>query len=60
MIEGSVAWDRFQKAMASALRVPHGIIQRRIEEHREKVAQNPRRRGPKRKAKPSASPDSAV
>ena len=60
MVEGVDAWTRFREAVGKALEVPHSVIQQRIQEHREQAAQNPRKRGPKRKTKPSASPDSAV
>ena len=49
-VEGPEAWGRFQDAMGKVLTVPHSEIQRRIEEHRRDAAQNPHRRGPKRKA----------
>jgi hypothetical protein len=48
--EGPEAWQRFQAAMGKVLAVPHAEIQRRIEEHRKDAAQNPHKRGPKRKA----------
>lgn len=54
-VEGREAWARFQKAMEKVIAVPHSEIQRRIEEHREDAAKNPRKRGPKSKIKPSAS-----
>ena len=59
MIEGPEAWQRFNAVMAKVLTVPHSEIKKRIEEHRERAAKNPNRRGPKRKVKPSASPDPA-
>jgi hypothetical protein len=55
MIEGPEAFTRFQNAMKAVLAVPHSEIKKRIEEHRKQSAMNPNRRGPKRKAKPSAS-----
>jgi hypothetical protein len=60
LIEGAEAYDRFQAAMKKILAVPHSEIKRRIEEHRKEAANNPNRRGPKRKVKPSASRDPAV
>jgi len=50
MIEGPEAFQRFRDATKAALAVPHSVIKKRIEEHREQAAKNPNRRGPKRKA----------
>jgi hypothetical protein len=55
MIEGPEAFTRFKNAMKAVLAVPHSEIKKRIEEHRKQAALNPNRRGPKRKANPSAS-----
>lgn len=61
MIEGPEAWKRFQNVMKGVLAVPRSTIQKRIEEHRAESANNPNRRGPKTKIKPSVSraPDAA-
>jgi hypothetical protein len=56
MIEGKEAFARFENAMRAVVAVPHAVIKKHIEEHRKAVDANPNRRGPKRKAKPSASP----
>ena len=37
MIEGPEAWKRFEGAMRGILAVPHSEIQKRIEEHRNRV-----------------------
>jgi hypothetical protein len=42
------------------LSVPKTEILRREEEYRKQADANPHKRGPKRKVKPSASPDPAV
>ena len=55
MIEGKEAWTRFEKTMKAVIAVPHAEIQRRIQEHKEKAALNPNKRGPKPRVKPSAS-----
>ena len=55
MIEGLEAWKRFEGAMKSVIAVPHAEIRKRIEKHRAEAEQNPNRRGPKRKVKPSVS-----
>jgi hypothetical protein len=49
MIEGPEAFQRFRDGMKAVLAVPHSVVQKRIEEHREQAAKNPNRRGPKRK-----------
>ena len=48
-------FDAFTKMVDRVLAVPHSVIKERIEGHKERAAKNPNRRGPKRKAKPSAS-----
>jgi len=60
MIEGPEAFERFNRTMKAVLAVPHSVIKQRIEEDRKQSALNPNRRGPKRKARPPASPDAAV
>jgi hypothetical protein len=50
-------FDAFTDTIDRLLSVPHSEIQNREKEYREKVAQNPRKRGPKRKVKPSAFRD---
>lgn len=57
MHEGPQAFERFQGAMKRVLSVSHDEIQRRIAEQRKLAAQNPNRRGPRRKVKPSVSSD---
>jgi hypothetical protein len=54
MIEGPEAYARFRNAMKNVLAVPHSIIKERIEKARKESAENPKRRGPKPKIKPSA------
>jgi hypothetical protein len=51
MVEGPQAWKNFHSAMKKVLSVPHNVIQKRIEEHRQEAARNPSRRGPKPKRK---------
>lgn len=55
-IEGPEASDRFIEAMKKIIAVPRAEILRREAEYQKQVALNPRKRGPKRKVKPSASP----
>jgi hypothetical protein len=47
-------FDAFTKLVDRVLSVPHTEILRREQEYQKQVAQNPKRRGPKRKVKPSA------
>ena len=47
MIEGAEAFRRFSDATKAVLAVPHSVIKRRLEQHREQAAMNPNRRGPK-------------
>jgi hypothetical protein len=58
--EGPEAFRRFDDAVRQVLSVPHSLIERRERAYRKKVDANPNRRGPRRKVKPSASPDPAV
>lgn len=51
MIEGPEAFKRFDALMSAVVKVPHAVLQKRIEEHRQQAAKNPNRRGPKPKAK---------
>ncbi|MBZ5596614.1 MAG: hypothetical protein LAP39_30605 [Acidobacteriia bacterium] len=54
----SAEYERFTALVDRVLAVPHSVIKQRVEEHRKQSAQNPNRRGPKRKRKavtPSAS-----
>jgi hypothetical protein len=46
---GNAEYDRFNNLVDRVLSVPHSVIQKRVEEHREAVAKNPHRRGPKPK-----------
>ena len=50
MIEGPEAFRRFRDATKAILAVPHSDIKKKIDAHRKKVAKNPNRRGPKKKA----------
>ena len=53
-------FQAFDSAMKQLLTVPKAVIAERIAEHRERAAQNPRKRGPKPKSAPKSSdPDPA-
>jgi hypothetical protein len=49
-IEGPEAFARFQGIMQKVIAVPHAEVQRQVEQRRKEVAQNPNRRGPKRRS----------
>jgi hypothetical protein len=52
-------FDNFTKFVDRLLSVPRSELQRREEEYQKQAAQNPRRRGPKKKIKSPASPGPA-
>ena len=45
----SKEFETFTKLVDRVLAVPHSVIQKRVEKHREQAAKNPNKRGPKRK-----------
>jgi hypothetical protein len=53
--EGPQAAKRFEAAMKKILAVPHSELLRREAEYQKRAALNPRKRGPKPKAKPSSA-----
>lgn len=55
IIEGEQAFTRFDALVGSVLSVPHSVIEKREAEYKKKAALNPRKRGPKPKAKRSSS-----
>lgn len=50
-------FQAFDSLMGDLLAVPKSTIHARHKAHKEKAALNPKKRGPKRKVKPSASGD---
>lgn len=52
-------YDRFTRLVDQVISVPREELLRREAEYRKRADANPRKRGPKRKVKPSASPASA-
>ena len=52
-------FDAFTNTVDRLLAVPREEMQRREKEYRAQVAQNPRKRGPKKKVKTSAFPGPA-
>lgn len=53
----SEEFNAFDKAVKQILSVPKSEILKREAEHKKQADVNPHKRGPKRKVKPSASPD---
>jgi hypothetical protein len=49
MARPSKEYSEFVKLTDRLLAVPHSAMQKRIEQHREEAAKNPRKRGPKPK-----------
>jgi hypothetical protein len=49
MARPSKEYEKFVRLTDRLLTVPHAEIQKRIAEHREQAAKNPRKRGPKPK-----------
>jgi hypothetical protein len=45
----SKEFDAFTATVDKLLKVPHAEVQKRIQQHREQAAKNPRKRGPKPK-----------
>jgi hypothetical protein len=56
----SKEYAAFTKLTDRLLAVPRAELQKRIDEHREKAAQNPKRRGPKPKIKPPSDSSAPV
>jgi hypothetical protein len=56
----SVEYKRFTALVDQVLTVSREEMQRREAAYKKQSDANPRKRGPKRKVKPSASPDPAV
>jgi hypothetical protein len=53
-VKHSNEFNAFDALVGKVLSVPHEEIQRREREYQKQATKNPRRRGPKRKVKPSA------
>ena len=60
MIEGAEAFRRFDAGVRALLSVSREALARREAEYKQQAEANPSKRGPKRKVKPSASPDPAA
>jgi hypothetical protein len=59
LMKSNPEFDAFTNVVDRLLSVPREELQRREQEYRERVAQNPRKRGPKKKVKASVFPGPA-
>jgi hypothetical protein len=59
-MDSSKEFSAFSSLVGRVIVVPKSEILHREEEYEKQAKLNPKRRGPKRKIKPSASPDSAA
>lgn len=57
MARPSKEYQAFTSLTDRLLSVPKAVVAERIAEHRERAAQNPRKRGPKPKVKPPSAKD---
>jgi hypothetical protein len=55
----SAEYETFTNAVEHLMSIPKAEILRREAEYKKQADLNPRKRGPKRKVKPSASPEAA-
>ncbi len=51
LVEGPEAFTRFDGLISKLMAVPHAELMRREAEYKKQAERNPRKRGPKRKAK---------
>lgn len=58
--KSSAEFDAFTNLVDRVLAVPHFVIQQRVEEARKLSDQNPRKRGPKKKKRPTSTASSHV
>lgn len=58
-VKPSSEFEAFDALLRKVLTVPHAEIVRREAEYKKQAAQNPKRRGPKPKVKPSSGPGPA-
>lgn len=48
-------FEQFDSLVGKVLAVPHSVIQKRVAEARELADKNPRKRGPKKKKRPTST-----
>ena len=51
-------YDNFTKLVDRVLVVPHSLIEKRMADYREQADKNPRKRGPKKKKRPTLTASS--
>ena len=51
----SKEFEAFTSLVDRVIAIPHSVIQERLEEHRNRAAKNPRKRGPKPKTSSASS-----
>ena len=56
----SSEFEKFDRLVGKVLAVPHSVIQKRLAEYREQADKNPRKRGPKKKKRPTSTASSHV
>ena len=56
----SKEFDAFTGLVDRVLTVPHSVIEKRMAEYREQADKNPRKRGPKKKKRPTLTASSRV
>jgi len=56
----SKEFEKFTGLVDRVLAVPHSVIQKRVAEARELADKNPRKRGPKKKKRPTLTASSRV
>jgi hypothetical protein len=56
----SEEFEKFDSLVGAVLAVPHSVIQKRVAEAREQADKNPRKRGPKKKKRPTLTASSRV
>jgi len=58
MKKTSSEFENFDRLVGKVLAVPHSVIQKRVAEAREQADKNPRKRGPKKKKRPTLTASS--
>jgi len=51
-------FEKFDRLVGRVLAVPHSVIEKRLADYREQADKNPRKRGPKKKKRPTSTASS--